>query len=395
MSVKLTTAYHKIKALHKRFRIVKGGMSSSKTYSILTLLFEIALTKPKTTITILTSTYPLLKDGVITDMSNIFDAAGISFSKWYNKSDKDLNIPNGSIIQFRNLDAIDQHKGKGSRRDYLFCNEVNRLSWLTLDPYIVRTDKAIIFDYNHTAHFFVDDLFIDTVRDDVDYITLTYKDNELIPAGELETIESRIAASKLPGAAASLIQWVNVFAYGMKGQLTERQIYNYNLCDEIPTTAKKINAGMDFGSSPDPTILVDLYIDGADLYADEVFCENNLLPEKIQGAERMSVVDKCNEVGYNKGQLIIGDTSGKVTILDMRKHGYNISAVKKNIPVIEGIQKVRSYNLFITKRSANIKKGIENWYWKVDSNGKIIPEPDKHEPDGLAAIRYGIMFYYS
>ncbi len=151
---------------------------------------------------------------------------------------------------------------------------------------------------------------------------------------------------------------------------------------------------MDFGVSPDPTILIDIFQDGVNLYLDEVFCENNLMPEKIEGANRMSVVDKVIECKHLKGHLIIGDTSGATTIRDMRKFGYNIVGVKgKNVKdsQITGIRDVRGYNLFITKRSINLKKGFENWHFKVDINNKIIPEPDGHEPDGLAALRYVVM----
>lgn len=389
--MKYTTAFVKIKKLNKRFRIVKGGMSSSKTYSILQILLLKAFREPGVIITILTSTYPLLRDGVLADMKAIFNDVGLPFERMYHRSDKELTLPNKSIIQFRNLDSKDTFKGKGSRRDYLFANEVNRLSWLTLEPYIVRTDKAIYMDYNPDKTFFVDELFIDAIRDDVDLLTLTYKDNKLIPKGELKTILERIEAAKKPGASDNLKQWVRVFAEGKKGQLTDRQIYTYQFCDKIPDTARRINSGMDFGVSPDPTALVDLYVDGPNLYADEVFTLNNLMPEKIEGAQRMSVVDYLDSIKYLKGQQIIGDSSGRTTILDMIKHGYNILAVKKNLPIFDGINKVRSYNLIITKTSTNIKKGIESWFWKVDSNGKIIPEPAGHEPDTLAAIRYAVI----
>ena len=76
----------------------------------------------------------------------------------------------------------------------------------------------------------------------------------------------------------------------------------------------------------------------------------------------------------------------------MRRHGYNVRAVKKYAgSVSDGIQKLRSYNLVVTKRSVNLVKGLESWFWKVDKNGKIVPEPDGHEPDGLAATRYVVM----
>ena len=393
MSVKLTTAYKKIKQLNKRFRVIRGGMSSSKTYSILTLLFEYSLTIPKTITTVVTSTYPLLRDGVITDMKSIFEAADLSFTEWYHKSDKDLVFPNGSIIQFRNLDSLDTHKGKGSRRDYLFCNESNRLNYATLDPMIVRTDKAIFFDYNPDVPHFVEEKFLKGNRDDVDFLTLTYKANELIPFGELETILDRIEASEQPGASENIKNWVRIFARGEMGTYSERMIYSYNFCDAIPDTAKQINSGMDFAQSPDKTVLVDCYIDGVNLYVDERFALNNLQPEKIQGSERMSVVDQMDLIKFPKGRMIIGDTSGRTSILDMRKYGYNIIAVKKNTPVYDGINKVKAYNLFITKRSKTLKYGIENWFWKVDSNGKIVPEPHSHEPDSLAALRYALMYY--
>jgi len=99
-------------------------------------------------------------------------------------------------------------------------------------------------------------------------------------------------------------------------------------------------------------------------------------------------------IEFPKGQIIVGDTDGRTAILDMRKGGYNIIAVKKP-PGSQavGIGKVKCYNIKLTKRSINVKKGIEGWFFKVDANGKIIPEPQGHEPDGLAAIRYGVMTY--
>jgi len=387
-----TRAHLKIEVLKKRFRIIKGGMSSSKTYSIMQILLNISVTKPGTVATVLTSTYPLLRDGVLQDTKNIFNEIKWPFDNWYHRSDKELKFPNGSVIQYRNLDAIDTFKGKGSRRDYLFANEVNRLSWMTLEPYIVRTDKAVYLDFNHDKHFWLDDMFIDANRNDTELLILTYKDNSQIPRGELLTINERIKASKMPGASANMKQWVNVFCYGMKGQLTDRQIYTYILIDKIPDTAKRINSGMDFGVSPDPTVLVDLYIDGVNLYADELFSLNNLMPEKITGAERMAIVDQMELINFPKGWKIIADSAGRTEIIDLRKHGYTVIAIKKPPgSVIDGINKLRGYNLHVTNRSKTVRKGVESWFWKIDPNGKIIPEPDGHEPDGLAAIRYAVM----
>ena len=204
--------------------------------------------------------------------------------------------------------------------------------------------------------------------------------------------------------------------------------------NEIPSTAKRLPNGMDFGSSPDPTCEVALYLDGIDLYMDEIFCENNLLPEKLKGAERLSIVDRKDQIvmkevksiipidkfvrddefylGYDKEKYkgidltpddilikkeiarikswqVIGDSSGKTELVDLDKHGYNVRGVKKpHNGLMIGVKRLQSYNLKVTARSKNIKSDLEKWMRKIDHNGKIIPEPDGHEPDTLAASRY-------
>ena len=116
------------------------------------------------------------------------------------------------------------------------------------------------------------------------------------------------------------------------------------------------------------------------------------MPEKIPGAERNSIVDQMQIVNHSKGQMIIADSAGRTEINDLKKHGYNVQGVKKNPgSQISGINKLRAYDIFITERSQTLKSGVEKWFWKVDLNGKIIPEPQGHEPDGLAALRYVIM----
>jgi len=388
MSVKLTTAYWKIRALKKKIRIIQGSQGAAKTFSILTRIFEQAYNGDIKKATIVTETYPQLKDGAISDMKSICSDAGFDFDKNYNKSDKDLRVKD-ALIQFRNADNKDFHKSKGVRRDILFVNEGNRTGWSSIDQMLTRS-KVIYVDYNPDAEFWVHEHLIS--RDDADFIILTYLDNEMLSEEEREEIETRIRKSEEPNASKSLKEWVRVYAKGQLGTYSDRQIYSFDIIDEIPNAAKRINSGMDFGVSPDPTVLIDCFIEGANLYCDEIFSENNLLPEKLKGAERMSIVDKLDEVEHLKGHKIIADSAGKTEITDIRKHGYNIKGVKKTTgSVILGINKVRGYNLFITKRSLNLKKGAENWHFKVDHNGKIVPEPDGHEPDGWAAVRYVIM----
>jgi phage terminase large subunit len=54
--LKETTAQVKISNLNKRIRIVQGGTSSSKTFSIIPLLIDYAYTNPKSQIIVVAET---------------------------------------------------------------------------------------------------------------------------------------------------------------------------------------------------------------------------------------------------------------------------------------------------------------------------------------------------
>ena len=145
-------------------------------------------------------------------------------------------------------------------------------------------------------------------------IIVTYIDNEMCPESERDFIESR----------KNNIEWFRVYGLGQTGFYSERRIYNYQFCNSIPDDAIRINSGMDFGVSPDPTILIDIWLKDNALYIDEVFCMNNLMPEKIKGAERMAIVDQMEIIKHSKGQLIIADSSGRTEIDDLKKYGYKV-----------------------------------------------------------------------
>lgn len=383
MSINTTTTFAKIMSMTKKIKVIQGGQAAGKNYGIAEILLNEAFNN-KCTITIMTDTYDNLKDGVIADFKNIFSSGGLNFDKAYNKSAKDLKVGK-SVIQFRYISDKKEHAGKSKRRDILYLNEANKIGWGIASTYIGRTHGDVYIDYNPDREFWAH-TEIPKLKDKEgnsisEHIIVTYKDNEFCPESEIQYIESRKDNES----------WYRVYGLGQTGFYSDRLIYSYKFSD-IPPDAKRIASGMDFGLSPDPTCLVDLYIKDADLYADEIFQENNLMVEKLQGTERMSVVDKMEEVKFPKGWMIWGDSANKSNIKDLTKHEYNIRPVKKYPgSVIDGIKILRSYNLHLTPRSTNIKKACESWFFKIDTNGKIVPEPDGHEPDTLAAIRYAIM----
>lgn len=381
-----TSTYYKIKRISAKIKVIQGGQGAGKNVGIAQILIEKANEK-KRIITIVTDTYDNLKDGTINDFKEQFKSSDLDWNNSFNKTDHDLKAGK-SIIQFRYVSDIKKQAGKSKRRDILYINEGNKIGWEVASTYIGRTHEEVYIDYNPDFEFWAH-TEIPKLKDELgnpisEQIIVTYLDNEMCPQSEIDYILSR----------KDNIDWFRVYGLGQTGYYSERRIYKYRFIDEIPGDAYRIPSGIDFGVSPDPTILIDVWRKDNCLYVDEVFCMNNLMPEKINGAERMSIVDQLFFVDHPKGQIIIGDSSGATEIRDIKKYGYNIMGVKKPVAsVINGINKLRGYDIYLTRRSVNMKKGIEEYFWKVDINGKIIPEPDGHEPDGLAALRYVVMVF--
>ena len=378
------STYYKIKAIKAKIKVIQGGQGAGKNVSIAQILIEKANEK-KRLITVMTDTYDNLKDGSIADFKNQFYDSGLDWEKSFNKTDHDLRIGR-SVIQFRYISDVKKSAGKSKRRDILYINEANKIGWEVAGTYIGRTHEEVYIDYNPDfefwAHTEVPKLKDDNGKSISEQIVVTYLDNEMLPDAEKNFIESR----------KDNVEWFRVYGLGLTGYYSERRIYKFKIIKEIPKEAKRIPSGMDFGVSPDPTVKIDVWKKENCLYVDEVFSLNNLMPEKIQGAERMSIVDQLQLVKHPLGWQIIADSAGRTEINDMRKHGYEVKGVKKNPgSVLAGINKTRGYDIYITERSTTMKEGFEKWFWKVDPNGKIIPEPDGHEPDGLAALRYVVM----
>ena len=343
-----TSTYYKIKAVKSKIKVIQGGQGAGKNVSIAQLLIEKATEKQRK-ITVVTDTYDNLKDGAISDFKEQFESSGMEWESSYNKSEHDLKI-NGSVIQFRYVSDVKKQAGKSKRRDILYINEANKVGWEVASTYIGRTHEEVYIDYNPDyefwAHTEVPKLKDEKGNSISEQIIVTYLDNEMCPQSEVDFIQSR----------RNNIEWFRVYGLGQTGYYSERRIYKYDFIKQVPQTAKRIASGMDFGVSPDPTIFINVWKENNKLYVDEVFCLNNLMPEKIQGAERMSIVDELELVKHAKGQMIIADSAGGTEIKDMAKHGFNVLGVKKNPgSVIAGINKVRGYDIYLTENSINLK----------------------------------------
>ena len=182
-----TTATNKISSLRKRIRAVCGGTSASKTISILIWLIDYAQSHEGELISVVSESFPHLKRGAMRDFLNIMKEQDYYVDDLWNKTDYTYTFETGSRIEFFSADQ--PSKVRGPRRDVLFINEANNIPYEAFDQLEVRTKKIIWLDWNPTNEYW----FYDEVkpRDDVEFITLTYKDNEALDPQIIRSIEAR------------------------------------------------------------------------------------------------------------------------------------------------------------------------------------------------------------
>lgn len=365
-----TTALKKIAKLDKRYRLIAGGTSASKTISILTLLIALCQTDKKPTLTsIVSESFPHLKRGAIRDFLNIMQEHGYYKDERWNKTDYTYTFESGSKLEFFSADQ--PGKVRGPRRDRLFCNELNNIPKEAFEQLAVRTKEAIYADWNPVAEFYAYEEYIDH-RDDVDFLILTYKDNEGLSQQIVDEIESRKGNK----------QWWRVYGMGLLGEAEGRIYTGWQAIDEIPHEARLERRGLDFGYSNDPTAIVDIYY----------YNGGYILDEKLyrKGLSNKQIADVLNNLPQ-PNTMVMCDSAEPKSIDELKLYGIPALPVTKGRDSVnQGIQFVQDQRISYTKSSLNLQKEYRNYLWDYDDKeARWLSKPIDLFNHALDAVRYG------
>ena len=368
-----TTAQDKIGVLRKRVRIVRGGTSSSKTFSIIPMLIHHAVTNPKQEISVVAETIPHLRRGALRDFLKIMDMIGMYDDSCYNKSTMTYKFNSGSFIEF--FSADNPAKLRGARRDVLFVNECNNIDWESYYQLAIRTRKFIYLDYNPVAEFWVD---TELLKDnDAEMIVLTYKDNEALDASIVKEIEK---AKDKAETSSYWANWWRVYGLGQIGNLQGVVIDNWQQCDTVPMDAKLVAYGTDFGFTNDPTTLIAVYKQEGKLWVDELLYRTNMTNSEIGNFYKTQNIGRAE---------IICDSAEPKSIEELRRQGFNVHPAMKGPDSIKiGIDILKRYDIMVTKRSTNLIKELRSYLWETDRDGKLTGKPIHHNNHAIDALRY-------
>jgi phage terminase large subunit len=366
LQVKTSELFERNYTAPTRIVVNQGGSRSGKTYSLLQMLIIMAMQEKGKVYSIVRKSLPSLKMTAYRDFFEILRNLDLYDEARHNKSDYTYTL-NGNLFEFISLDQ--PQKKRGARRDYLFCNEANELSWEDFFQLLVRTTGKIWIDYNPSDafHWIYDRLL---TRDDVTYIQSTYKDNPFLDKSIVEEIERLQNTDE---------DYWRIYGLGERG-MSRATIFQFGNA-EVPQDATLLAYGMDFGYTNDPTALVAVYKAGDNLYLDELIYQTGLTNPDISNHLKSLNLDRRSEV--------FADSAEPKSIEELHRMGWNVKPTQKGADsVIVGIDVLKRHKLFVTPRSNNLIKEMQNYKWTEDKNSNLLNKPIDAFNHAIDAVRY-------
>ena len=352
----------------KRIVIEQGGTRSGKTYNILIwIIFYYALQNKGKIVTICRKTFPALRTSAMRDFFDILKQNKLYSEIYHNKSSGEYRL-NDNLIEFISLDQ--PQKVRGRKRDLLFINEANELHWEDWQQLVFRTTGRIILDYNPSDEFHWIYEKVKT-REDSEFHITTYLDNQFLPESIIKEIELLKETDE---------NYWRVYGLGEVGK-SMATIFDAKLCEQIPTHARHLGYGMDFGYTNDPSTLISVFIHDTNLYIKELLYRTNMTNRDI--------ANELNRLKVGRREEIYADSAEPKSIEEIYRMGWNVKpAVKGRDSVNIGIDMLKRYKLFVTKDSINTIKEFRNYKWKEDKNGNILNTPVDMFNHSIDALRY-------
>lgn len=381
-----TKAYFKIRDLilnnpNQTVFVIRGGQGASKTVSILQLIIQ-SLSVSTKEASVLSNELSKMKRTVIRDYIKIAKDWGVMGQSDYNKSESKHEYFNDSYLDFLGADVSDI--GKGFRRDILYINEADKMDRETAVQFISRSGLTII-DYNPDSLFWGDEYINEN-----NLLVLTFEDNEYLSKSEIDSIlDYKTKGFRDPNLPFELLfaesniknkYWANkwrVYGLGLIGSLDGVVFENYSIIDKLPSDARLIGLGLDFGYSNDPTAIVEVY-----KYNDKRILNEICYKSKLVNNDIATILPK--------NYIVYADSAEPKSIEEIRRFGIDIRPVKKGSDSISyGISTMQTQSYLVTSNSVNLIEELQKYTWEKDrKTGEKLNKPIDKYNHAIDAVRY-------
>lgn len=361
-----------------RYKGVHGGRGSGKSHAMAEYVIERCVMQ-KTDVVCLREVQKSLQQSVKKLVEAKIEAMGVG-SLFEIQRDM-IKAPHGGIIIFQGLanhtaDSIKSLEGY----DIAWFEEAQSCSQRSLDllrPTIRKPGSEILFTWNPNKATDPVDVLLRGEQPPPGTIIVqaNYRDNPWLP-DELQS-EMEYDRGRDPDKFAHI--WL-----GQYQQNSEARVFRNWKIEEFDVPEEAIlRQGADWGYSVDPTVMVQCYIVGKNLYvpyeAYRVGCEIVDTPALF-----MSIPDA-------EKWPLTADSARPETISHMRKNGFPkiSSAVKGARSLEEGVEWLKSFNIIVHPRCQHLIDELTLYSYKTDPlTGLVLPVLSDKDNHVIDALRY-------
>lgn len=357
----------------KKIQLHQGSARSGKSFALLQFLIVKALQNDGLLISIVRKTFPALRTSAIRDFKSILKGLELWDEERWMATEHTYTFDNGSVIEFFSTDSAE--KLKGLRRDILWIDEANELSYEQYFQLAIRTTGGIILSFNPSfspKHWILKEV---QPGDDCETFITTYKDNPYLPLEQVRFIEKYRETNPRYWQTYGLGQFA----------VNEKQIYDFQIVDEWDfDTAEFVGFGMDVGYVSDPSALVGVWKAGDKIIVQEHIYKKGLLTAEIVDMMKGNVSER---------DIIVIDSSEPRLIEEIKRSGFPLArGVKKGKDSVQwGIDLVKKWQIIVPKHCTNLIEELYSYEWQDDGSGGVTNIPVDAYNHALDAMRYVVM----
>jgi len=381
MSFVRTTAIRKILSMNVRKKIIQGGTWAGKTYSVIPIEISHAAKTPNTLITCVAESIPAVKAGCV----RIFKEIMMETNRW--KDDRWLGSPmqyqfgNGSIIEFKSFDTVGKAKAAG-KRDRLFINEANHISFAIADALITRS-KYTTMDFNPDNEFWAHTEFVNDPT--AKQLILTYHDNEGCPDHIIFDLNLKMkrAFYDIDGdwndekniRSSYWANWCRVYITGEIGNIEGAIFNNWTIIDSMPPDSRLLGVGLDFGYTNDPSAATEIWKHNDNRILNQIIYQKGLSNSQLAKLLPKDVPVYC-------------DSAEPKSIAELQGYGIQAMGAKKGADSIKfGLGIMQEQEYLVTGSSIDVINELRKYIWKKDKitnmNLNIPIDNWNHSIDGI------------
>ena len=369
-----------------RIEVYYGGAGSGKSYGGTQKIYLKAL-RYKRKVLVIRKIQRTIKDSIWSVIISHLHSSGYYDACRVNRSDLEIELPNGSIFIFKGLDDPEKIKSIDGITD-IVIEEATELTEddftqlnLRLRANVDYLQMYLFFNPISKKNWVYDYFFVRELPLNIKIIKTTYLDNKFLPQEyreELERLKDRNPA------------YYRIYCLGEFATLDKLVFptYTTKIISEKDIQGLKRWIGLDFGYINDPSAIVWGFID---TIKKKIYVCGEYVKRGMRNDE---IADTIIDLGLHKDKSY-GDSAEPKSIDEIKSKGVNIEpTVKGKDSVIHGIQWIQQYELVVDERCFKVIEELDNYTWQKDKKtGEYINEPVDTFNHTIDAIRYGLNKY--